>query len=227
MEALRDDELLKYVGRRLSDDDAEAQAAFVILHRRHAHWVFGSLVNLTKNHAVAKDIASRVFEKVWKKAKSIEIPAGKESDSSRFFGAWVKITALRAYHDYVKSMPIGEVLMPDFETNEEVVKQVECMSKPAKEDVPQNDLSSENNRMISEALKTLTPKEEHVVMLTLSLRGVGKRHLRLSNKQSAELANKLNTTPENLRQLRSRGMRKLNTYCVQKKLKRGNNTYEI
>ena len=62
---------------------------------------------------------------------------------------------------------------------------------------------------VREALMALSERERLVLRVTLQWYRPGEEHQRLPNDVAADLARTLQTTPENLRQIRRRAMRKV------------------
>ena len=65
------------------------------------------------------------------------------------------------------------------------------------------------------AVESLTEREQMVLRVTFQWYEPGREHQRLPNDVTAELANTLQTTPENLRQIRRRALAKLRAHLQQ------------
>ncbi len=64
------------------------------------------------------------------------------------------------------------------------------------------------------ALESLSEKEQIIIRTTLQWYKPGEPHQRLPNAVASDLAGRLKTTPENLRQIRSRAMKKLRSLLL-------------
>ena len=70
----------------------------------------------------------------------------------------------------------------------------------------------ERTRAVRAAIETLSPREQTVLRVTMQWYQADKDNQRLPNDVAAELAATLATTPENLRQIRRRAMRKVKAF---------------
>ena len=71
---------------------------------------------------------------------------------------------------------------------------------------------SETIRRVREAIESLNEKEQMVIRVTFQWYSPDREHQRLPNDVAADLAATLRTTPENLRQIRRRALRKIETH---------------
>ncbi len=65
---------------------------------------------------------------------------------------------------------------------------------------------------VRQAIESLTEREQMVIRVTFQWYEAGQEHQRLSNEVCADLAAALHTTPENLRQIRRRALRKIEAH---------------
>ena len=78
--------------------------------------------------------------------------------------------------------------------------------------LPHQDTPPEKLKLIEQALETLSDREQDVVLETMYYYRYGEEYQRLPNAVSAGLVMQLDTTPENIRTIRSRAMRKIKEY---------------
>jgi hypothetical protein len=66
--------------------------------------------------------------------------------------------------------------------------------------------------MVRAAILSLPKREQMVVRVTMQWYQPDKQHQRLPNDVAADLARTLRTTPENIRQIRRRALKRIETY---------------
>ena len=72
--------------------------------------------------------------------------------------------------------------------------------------------TSAYKRLLDEAINNLSEKKQHVLRVTYQYNQPGRKHQRLPNHVAEEVAKTLNTTSDNIRQLRRRALREVNQY---------------
>lgn len=199
-----DADLLAYMA--MADDDAAgAQAAWEAFYRRHAQYLYAVCLRaygpLLGGDAGAADLVAETFQRAYERAATFD-PAGID-DAKRLrlrARAWLGRIAQRLAQTALRSR--GR--MPTRFLDQDAWQQV------AREPVRTTG-DSETVRRVREAIESLNEKEQTVIRVTFQWYDPDREHQRLPNDVAADLAATLGTTPENLRQIRRRALRKIET----------------
>jgi len=197
-----DVDLMGYMSMR-DEDPATARDAWAEFYKRHAEYLYGvcyrAYSHILVGDAGVADIVSETFCRAYRRAKLYHAAGIKDSDRiRRRTRAWLGRIAQRLVLDVLR----GAQRMPTYQS-----KTDEWESIPEKSDLPPRD--EKLIRQVEDAMKQLTEKEQTVIRITFEWYRPGQPHQRLPNDVVADLAETLETTPENLRQLRRRGMAKI------------------
>ncbi|MGB2823278.1 MAG: hypothetical protein WBF17_20015, partial [Phycisphaerae bacterium] len=112
--------------------------------------------------------------------------------------AWLGWIARRLVQDLLR----GRARVPTRGLEPEHWQQMPAGEAPAR-------AASRNEQLVRQALEALSEREQRVIRVTFQWYQADKAHQRLPNDVSADLARTLDTTPENLRQIRRRALRKI------------------
>ncbi len=194
-----DADLLGYMGMR--ECEPEARDAFAEFYCRHAEWLYNFLcrprtLQLSGGEEGVKDVLQATFLRAYDGAHTFDPGGNATQDSSRRRArAWLGGIANNVIHDILRVPDMMNVV-----SEPNLLDQiVEC--KPAE--------LSQMAEWVREALEALTEREKDVVLVTVLHHKFGEKHQRLPNAVSLGLAQRWNTTPENIRALRSRALKKV------------------
>ncbi|SRR5260221_1941767 len=198
-------------------DLALAGAAFQEFYARNSNYVWKACWNAAQElggEALVEELFRGTFDRVFDKAGRFELPAGISPERSRrLVLGWVGTIASNLFRDHLRAH--GREVKFDDDGWERLADSVgmqcgECNAP----------LQPANSRqeLLNAAWDTLTEREQVVLRTTFQFYRVGKEYQRLPNKEAAELAESLGTTPENVRQIRSRALLKLKTFVNQKSI---------
>ncbi len=199
-----DADLLVYMALAEEDPDLARAAwgAFYTRHARYLHAVclraFGPLLG---GEAGAADLVAETFRKVYRSADRFEVRSGRDADALRLqVRAWLGRIAQRLAQDALRRRSrLAEThLEPGL-----------WQQTPGPTPTPAgNEAMIDRVRSIVEQL----PERQQIVLrATLQWYRPDADHQRMPADAVADLARTLNTTPENLRQLRRRALQRVET----------------
>ena len=208
-----DEDLIVYMamfGEDLDESDgALVQEAFAELYRRHREYLYGVLyhrhrkeLELLYGPGGVADHVNETFIKALKGAGTYQ--CGKPGrNRSRLIRAWLgKI----AYNDLVDKLRARQEELAWTKMDlEELESSLKILKR---EQVP----NSKEYRLIYKALDELNEKEEYVLRMTFMYQQPGQEGRPMPREKVAEIAHTLNTTHENIRQIRSRALKKIRRY---------------
>jgi RNA polymerase sigma factor (sigma-70 family) len=186
-----------------------ADVAFQVFFDRHKSymWVVCSRVaaNL-KGDSWAQDLVNDTFARAYQKAGTFALPPDtKSEDESTVIRAWLGKIATRLLQQRLKRFGSDST-----KTDEEwaaIESGIPSVSEALAPQVP-----SEELMLIEAALDTLPDREAHVLRITFQYHRPDKRFQRLPNSVVQELAATLGTSPEYLRKIRERALKKVFQY---------------
>jgi RNA polymerase sigma factor (sigma-70 family) len=187
-----DEDLLVYMG--MQDQLPARKAAFAEFHKRHAGFLWGVCQRaLGGDFHAAEDLCQLVLLEVF------EHPDGYHADGTRKpvqrIRAWLDTTAgIFLKRGLVYRMP-AESLDPE-------------VAAPELDDAELTPLT----RRTIEAFHTLSPETQQLLQTWLKHYDPEHPQAHLPDDIVAALANELNTTKENVRQMRRRGLQKIKEY---------------
>ena len=203
-----DADLMDYMS--MSDEDpSTAREAWSEFYRRHVDYLYGvcrhAYEPVLGGEAGVEDIVAETFHRAFRKAalfdaKGIEDPVRIR----RRTRAWLGRIAQRLVLDTLRGaqrLPTSHLGTGTWENIQEQP------SHPARDD--------KLIRQVRDALKKLSEKEQIVIRITFEWYQPGRPHQRLPNDVVADLAETLETTPENLRQIRRRALKKIRALLEQ------------
>lgn len=196
--------LLRRVATRDVDPRAarDAEAAF---YRRHVRYLYGVLRRRVArpfglSDAAVEDLVQDTFCRAFERAATFQ--DGGVDDPvrcERRTRAWLGRIAQRLVCDSLNR--IREV-----PANPQI-EEMEARSEPAVQ-------LSAGARRVQDALATLSEREQDVLRVSATYFRAGERHQRLPNAVCAELAQRWRVSPENVRAIRSRAMKKLKQHLL-------------
>jgi RNA polymerase sigma factor (sigma-70 family) len=191
------------------EDPLAAREAWAEFYRRHVGYLYGvcrrAYEHILTGDTGIGDIVEETFHRAFRKAELFD--ANGIDDPVRIrhrTRAWLGRIAQRLVLDMLR----GAQRLPTstFETE-------------AWENIPEQPVLSSRDdiliRQVRDALDQLSEKEQIVIRVTFEWYQPGNKHQRLPNGVVADLAETLETTPENLRQIRRRALNKIRTYLEQ------------
>ena len=197
-----DTDLLVYM-TMAGDEPACARAAWEVFYRRHVEYLYRVCLRaygwVLGGQAGAADLVAEAFRAAYENAHKFK-PAGvTDADRLRLrVRAWLGWIARRIAQDILRSR--GRLRTQSLELDH--WQQVAQPQRPSAG-------ASAKERAVREAVQSLGEREQLVIRTTLQWYRPEKQHQRLPNDVTADLSRTLGTTPENLRQIRRRAMRKI------------------
>ncbi len=200
-----DAELLERVSQRAANDSA-ARAAETEFYDRHARYLFCVLVQrvrrpLALSGREVEDLVQETFVRAFARAGTYHGGDAWDRDSQRRRSrAWLGRIAQRLLADWLTDV-------------REVSASPYLDTLPEPEPAPPSSRSPKL-RLLREGLDTLNERERDVLRVAALYFRPGEEHQRLPNEVSTELAQRWQTTSENIRAIRSRATKKLKEYLA-------------
>ena len=196
-----DVDLLAYMGMR-DEDPGAARDAFAEFYQRHALWLYKSMrgkfmKQLPDGEDGVKDLVQETFQKAYLGAHTFD--AGSQSNAGAICGrvrAWLGAIGNNIRYDLFR-LPDG--LDGAIELSDLLYKSVV---------EPSSELSPEAE-FLRGVLDALSDRERDIVLENAFHMTFHGKHQRLPNEVSAALVRRWNTTPENIRAIRSRTYKKI------------------
>jgi len=196
----------------LAEADApSARGAWEEFYLRHVDYLhavclraYGTLLG---GDAGAADLTADTFRRAYERAGTFD--AGRIADPERLrlrTRAWLGRIAQRLAMEALR----GRARLPAITLDQDEWQQV--AREPAAKEGDAPNPAAERLALVRRAIESLAEREQVVLRATFQWREAGADHSRLSNRASADLAESLGTTPENLRQIRRRALKKVETF---------------
>jgi RNA polymerase sigma-70 factor, ECF subfamily len=204
-----DSDLLVYMTMR-EDDALVADEAWAELYRRHAKYVLGVCQRACQgilSDGSAEELTHDTLLRAYERASTFNADGVPEPERQRFLvRAWLGRIAQNILNDRLRGLSGAIVINLDADEWATITDDHDqgCSSH------------SLRIKLIGECLEALAEREKHVLRITMQHFKPKEPHQRLPNEVSEDLARALQTTPENIRQLRRRAMRKVKE-CVESK----------
>jgi RNA polymerase sigma factor (sigma-70 family) len=203
-----DVDLMGYMSMR-DEDPATARKAWAEFYRRHVDYLYGvchrSYAHILGGGDGVGDIVAETFHRAYRRAELYD--AGGIDDPIRIrrrTRAWLGRIAQRLVLDTLRNAQRLPTYRFEAETWENIAEQPNL---PPRDDPL--------IRQVRDALEQLSEKEQIVIRVTFEWYQPGQTHQRLPNNVVTELAETLETTPENLRQIRRRALNKIRALLEQ------------
>jgi len=200
-----DADLLVYM-TMAADEPACARAAWAEFYRRHAKYVYRICLRAYRDvlgdEAAVADLVAEVFRAAYQNADKFD-PAGVTDAAilSLRCRAWLGWVARRMVQDLLRGR--GRLKARTLE--------LEHWNRLPAQDRPRRTPTCAE-QLVRQAILSLSDREQLVIRVTFQWHQTDRQHQRLPNAVAAELAQTLGTTAENLRQIRRRAMRKIESY---------------
>jgi RNA polymerase sigma factor (sigma-70 family) len=188
------------------EDGAAARAAWGEFHRRHAEYLYAVCVRaygaLLGGEPGAADLVSETLLRAFEHASAFDPGDIEDPDRQRRrVRAWLGRIAERLAKTALRGRSHGPR---------------QALDPREWEELPHGGTNPEGNgesiERVRAALAALTEKEQVVIRATFQWYRPGEPHQRLPNDVAADLAATLRTTPENLRQIRRRALKKVRAW---------------
>lgn len=205
----RDDDadLLGYMAMA-EQDPTGARAAWAEFYERHVRFLYAVCLKaygaMLGSDADVADLVADTMRRVYEHAGAFRKDGiGDPARLRRRVRAWLCRVAQRLAMDILR----GRARLPTVRLEPDAWQQVPDPGPSAEEEQP-----GERVRLVREALAQLSDREQTVLRVTFQWYRAGQEHQRLPNDVTAELAATLQTTPENLRQIRRRALKKVEAF---------------
>lgn len=206
-----DEDLLAWMARRDDvESAAKAEAAFATFYERYEGFVYRACRRRFSgfiDEATTEDLVGDTFIRVYERAGRFRPSESSDPDQRRGrVRAWLVTIATRLlYSSFRAKKGAREAQLTDEEwaqLDEDTCGRASAEPEPLE------------HRLVREAFEQLNDKQKLVVEATLDSFKVdpGRKQQRLSNEDSQALAEKLGTTPEDVRQTRKRAYKKMREY---------------
>jgi len=197
-----DIDLMGYMSMN-GEDPSTARDAWAEFYRRHVDYLYGvcyrAYESLLGGDTGVGDIVSETFHRAFRRAELFDATGIEDPDRiRRRTRAWLGRIAQRLVLDTLR----GTKRLPTCRFEAETWQNI-----PEQPRLPPRD--DELIRKVRGALDQLSDKEQTVIRVTFEWYQPGKTHQRLPNNVVTDLAETLETTPENLRQIRRRALKKV------------------
>lgn len=202
-----DAELLARIAGGASDPDG-ARAAQALFYQRHVRYLYGALVRqkgtlLRLCGTSAEDLVQETFHRAFDRAHTFQADDAAEPDRARArTRAWLGRIATNLLADHASGS--REIAASPY------VDRVSCAG--IDEDQPPS--QSPRARLVAEGLDALSERERDVLRVSALHHRAGEAHQRLPNAVAAELAERWETTGDNIRAIRMRAMKKLRAFLA-------------
>ena len=202
-----DADLLAYMAMS-QDDPAGAGEAWREFHRRHAGYLYAVCLRayggLLGGPAGAADLAADTLRRAFENADKFDAAGLADGDRlRRRTRAWLGRIAQRLAQDALRRR--GRLPTVQLE-------QDQWQHLAAEPPTPESPGDARRIEQVRQAIAELPDREQLVLRVTFQWYQVDREHQRLPNDVARDLAETLRTTPENLRQIRRRALRKIETH---------------
>lgn len=191
-DCLKADELMRVIREKVDSDREEAMSAFGELYDIYKGVLWGLCVKVCGDNATA----DLVYERTWK-----NIQNHPDYDYLKYnvsFETWMSRIAHNAWRDVMKkSVPVADDTIDDIIASEVGIEEEE--REP-----------SANARLIDKAMAELTEREREILKIYLTYDTDKKLHV--PQDVLDELQKRYQTTPANLRKIKSRALEKVRDY---------------
>lgn len=201
--------------RRMADNAGNLSArreAWGVFYGRHAEYVRRSSL---RAHSTligpdqVRDAVHDTFLRAYQRAGTFELIGASAENQRKAVRAWLFRINENIIRDYFRNTPMV-LFVEDSELEEHLERAREGTA-------PQPDGPSDAKvAVLEQGLNGLTDREQRVLRETAFWYVPGLRQQRMPHAAMQRLANDLNTTPANIRQLRARAMEKLKKYVLER-----------
>jgi RNA polymerase sigma factor (sigma-70 family) len=193
-------------------DPAWALAAFEEFYDRHKDYLWKVCAEVGQRlscSAWVDDVFSETFQRAQKNAARFKFPQCPIDEEDNVIKAWLGEIAHNRLCDYWRRWRRERTGSDEQWEALGAALASKRHSEPSPED-------AKRIALIEEAMETLSEREAHILRVTSQFHRHGRRFQRLPNAVVDELAETLNTTPENLRKIRERARKKVRQYVEER-----------
>ena len=197
-----DVDLMGYMSMN-AEDPSTARDAWAEFYKRHVDYLYGvchrAYEHILSGETGVGDIVAETFHRAFRRAELFDGNGIADPDRlRRRTRAWLGRIAQRLVLDTLR----GSQRLPTCQFETETWQNIpDRPRQPVRDD--------KLIRQVRNALDQLSEKEQTVIRVTFEWHQPGKIHQRLPNEVVTDLAETLQTTPENLRQIRRRALVKI------------------
>lgn len=202
LSTLDDADLLEFMAAA-AEEPKLARDAFDEFYRRHIDFLYRACHRrfARNGDAFLEDLVSDAFLRAYECAGTYKVPASRDQDSRRRNArAWLARITERLAFDMLAPRRGAKLLLRDDEFWSAVANE----ATPAEENAP-----SAQHEMLLTLLDRLTDRERQVLVATADFYEPDGTARRMPIHAVAELERHLDTTSANIRQIRSRAMKKI------------------
>ncbi len=203
-----DDDLLQYMAWKV-ESPQHARAAWEAFYNRHFAFVFAALRKQflgrsSLDEGLIRDLTVDVFAKVYAQCcESFSPTGGTKEMQSRCVRAWVMKIATNLVNDWFRANLDDE--MSEVSLDHECLPQIPAREEASEVETPCN---TSDVALMRRLLDSLSQRERDVLIKLAEKYDLKNgRRRRLSESEVNELAKAMNTTPENVRQIRRRALK--------------------
>jgi len=201
-----DADLLVYMSMA-ADDATVARSAWDVFYQRHMKYIWAvchrAYADLMGGSEGVADLVAETFRRAYERADTFDSRGVDDaSQQQKMVRAWLIRIAQRLAQEAMRNRS----RLP---TNELSVEHWQQIAQP---DEAKPTTDNTQVTLVREALEMLTEKEQIVLRTTMQWYRPESPNQRLPNETCRELAMTLQTTPENLRQIRRRALKKIRDY---------------
>ena len=222
MQEETDEDLFLYMACKDNPEDKPlAEMAVAELHRRYLKRLYARCFKMVFSQpdpeTLAADLASAALARAYEKAETYRSHPDGSASSSRTF-SWLCKIALNIFRDFLRNPKRPGSLafnVIELDVNAEMYLPEEFAALYCDD---KEQLSTQADyQLVAEVFDTLDARTQRVLVETLIQRDKSPGRTYMLRGSAELLANRLGTTPANLRRIRKNGIRKINEYINQHK----------
>ena len=217
VEAESDENLFIYIAcRETAEDEVLANLAFAEIHRRYAKPLYRKCVNFCRSfsdgNTLAEELTSATLTRAYERADQYRpSPLSESTNADKRTLAWLCTIARNLLLDLNRNPKRpGPLNITDLDVD------ISCYSSDDFaaffNDLEQPLNNSHEHNLVAEAFETLDNRTQEVLITTLIQRDRSPKKTHMLRGTVPLLADRLNTTPDNIRRIRLNGIRVINDY---------------
>ncbi len=202
------DDILLYYMESAEENPELARSAWMEFYNRHYRYLFCVCERFTKKiggRRRPEDLVQDVFGNAYRGAGTFQGNGLTGKALTTRVRQWLGGIANNILRTWMGiDLPVAaESLQPGYWEN---------VPDTSEEQSESTTVDSGRLRLVEEAMALLSDDEQHILRITFAHHDLSKKHQRLPNHVSQELARALGTTTDNIRQMRYRAVQKVKTY---------------
>lgn len=211
-----DDTLFDYIAQReMKADAVRADLALAEIHRRHAKPLLARCLKMCDGmpdgEMLAEEMMAITFIRVNEKAGQYRVAGNTDAASGRRrTHAWLSQIARNLLRDWMRNPHRPGLLNPvgsDVDTRLYSAEDFAAMYTDG-----ETPLNGQERRHIADAFKTLDGRTQEVLLETCIQRGRSPKKTHMLRGTTQVLADRLDTSTDNIRRIRRNGIRAINDY---------------